>query len=144
MTKSPTLRGLTTCVYPVGDFEAAKKWYTDLLGVEPYFDRGDAYAEFRIGDYQHELGLLNAKYLGELGKDQGKAQGPAGVIMYWYVDDVDSMLVRLQDLGATLHQPPREFGPGYVGASVIDPFGNILGVMNNVHYMDVLNSMKAA
>jgi hypothetical protein len=47
-------------------------------------------------------------------------------------------------MGATLHQPPRDFGEGFVGASVIDPFGNILGIMDNPHYLDVLASITHA
>lgn len=31
-------------------------------------------------------------------------------------------------------------GEGFVTASVVDPFGNILGVMYNRHYLDVLAS----
>jgi hypothetical protein len=43
-------------------------------------------------------------------------------------------------MGATAHEPitPRE--EGFVTASVVDPFGNILGVMNNPHYLQVLKS----
>ena len=36
-----------------------------------------------------------------------------------------------------------ERGPGFVTASVVDPFGNILGVMVNQHYLDVLSSRPA-
>jgi hypothetical protein len=49
---------------PVGDdLPAATRRYTELLGVEPYFTseaagRGPGYVEFRIGDYQHELGIM--------------------------------------------------------------------------------------
>jgi predicted enzyme related to lactoylglutathione lyase len=31
--------------------------------------------------------------------------------------------------GATVHEESREFGGGYRGAVVIDPFGNALGIM---------------
>lgn len=41
-------------------------------------------------------------------------------------------------MGARLHHPPRDFGEGFVGASVIDPFGNVLGIMHNPHYLEVL------
>ncbi|HEX2914135.1 MAG TPA: VOC family protein, partial [Chloroflexia bacterium] len=60
------LRGLTTVRYHTPDLEAAKGWYTELLGIEPYFNRPE-YVEFRIGDYQHELGLLSSKHIEELG-----------------------------------------------------------------------------
>ena len=45
---------------------------------------------------------------------------------------------RLLELGAAEHEKPIERGPGYVTASVVDPFGNVLGVMFNQHYLDVI------
>ncbi len=135
------LRGLTTVVYHTTDLDAAMRWYAELLGIEPYYQR-EAYAEFRLGDYQHELGLLDSKFLPDLGGETSAATGPAGVIVYWHVDDVAAALERLVALGATLHQPARDFGGGgFVGASVVDPFGNILGVMRNPHYLDVLSGI---
>ena len=137
------LRGLTTAVYHADDHEAAKRWYAELLGVEPYLSRPE-YAEFRFGDYQHELGLLNGRFLAELGGEAPKAAGPAGVIVYWHVDDVEAVLARLTAMGAKPHQPPRDFGEGFIGASVIDPFGNIVGIMYNPHYLAVLGEMAEA
>jgi hypothetical protein len=43
-----------------------------------------------------------------------------------------------------VHQEPVERGPGFVTASVIDPFGNLLGVMYNQHYVDVLAARPGA
>jgi predicted enzyme related to lactoylglutathione lyase len=136
------LRGLTTVTYTTDDLAAATKWYSELLGTEPYLKRRE-YVEFRIGDYQHELGILDRRYLGELGGLPSSATGPAGVIAYWHVDDVPATLDRLLSMGAQQHQPPRDFGEGFIGASVIDPFGNILGVMHNPHYLDVLGRIPA-
>jgi len=135
------LRGLTTVAYRTTDLDAAMRWYASLLGIEPYFDRRPVYVEFRLGDYQHELGLLDDRYRAQLGGDEPAAAGPAGAIVYWHVDDVDAALDRLVALGATPHQPPRDFGTGFVGASVIDPFGNILGIMRNPHYLEVLSGL---
>jgi catechol 2,3-dioxygenase-like lactoylglutathione lyase family enzyme len=61
------LRGFATINYWADDIEAAKRWYAELLGVEPYFERPGpdgrlAYAEFRIGDYQDELGLVDRRW----------------------------------------------------------------------------------
>ena len=50
---------------------------------------------------------------------------------------------RLLAKGAKPHQPPRHFSEGFVGASVVDPFGNILGIMHNPHYLDVLRRIPA-
>ena len=133
------LRGLTTAVYPTADLDGAVRWYADLLGIEPYFTR-PGYTEFRLGDYSHELGLIDKAVMGQIGPDSTTATDPAGVILYWHVDDVQAVIDRTIAAGATLHQPPMDFGEGFIGASVIDPFGNILGLMHNPHYLEVLES----
>ncbi|GAB3495745.1 hypothetical protein [Amycolatopsis cihanbeyliensis] len=58
--------------------------------------------------------------------------------MYWHVDDVAAAMERLLSLGAREHQAITERGTGFVTAAVLDPFGNILGIMYNQHYLDVL------
>ncbi|MET0296885.1 MAG: VOC family protein [Microbacterium sp.] len=130
------LRGLTTITYSADDVAAAAEWYENVLGVEPYFRKefGDAlaYVEFRIGDYSHELGLIDRRYVGTSPETQG------GTVAYWAVDDVQAAYDRLIELGATSHIPVTEQGPGFVTASVYDPFGNVLGVMKNAHYEEVL------
>ncbi|WP_022883476.1 VOC family protein [Glaciibacter superstes] len=133
------LRGLTTINYFADDVEAATKWYSDLLETAPYFVRPEvgppAYVEFRIGDYQHELGLIDSRYAPTPATDAA-----GGVVAYWAVDDVTAAFARLISLGATEHEAVTERGPGFVTASVIDPFGNILGVMYNAHYLEVLGN----
>jgi predicted enzyme related to lactoylglutathione lyase len=128
------LRGLTTVSFWAADLAAATQWYAELLGIEPYFKR-PGYAEFRIGDYQHELGLIDSRYA-----PAGSAAGPAGAIVYWHVDDLPGTLEKLLSMGAKQHQALTEHGPGFVTASVVDPFGNILGIMYNRHYLEVLGS----
>jgi uncharacterized glyoxalase superfamily protein PhnB len=58
--------------------------------------------------------------------------------MYWHVDDVAATFDRLLSMGAREYQPitPRE--AGWITASVVDPFGNILGIIYNPHYLEVL------
>jgi hypothetical protein len=41
-------------------------------------------------------------------------------------------------MGAEPHQPVTERGEGFVTASVVDPFGNVLGIMRNPHYLEML------
>jgi predicted enzyme related to lactoylglutathione lyase len=130
------LRGLTTISFYARDLDAARRWYSDLLGMEPYFNR-PGYIEFRIGDYQHELGVIDSRYV-----PAGSASGPGGAIVYWHVDDVPATLEKLLALGATEHQPPTHRGEGFITASVVDPFGNILGIMYNAHYLAVLNESQ--
>jgi predicted enzyme related to lactoylglutathione lyase len=137
------LRGLTTLNYFADDVPAAAAWYADVLGIDPYFKRPEEgtpqYVEFRIGDYQHELGIVDSRF-----SPHGKATGAAGAIMYWHVDDVAGSFEKLLAMGATVHDQVRERGSGFVTASVVDPFGNILGIMENPHYLEVLRATSAA
>ncbi|MGF6885632.1 putative enzyme related to lactoylglutathione lyase [Nocardia sp. GAS34] len=137
------LRGLTTVNLFADDVTAAAAWYTAFLGTEPYFVREiagtPAYAEFRIGDYQHELGIVNSRFAAH-----GHSESAEGAVIYWHVDDAAAAVDRLVELGATVHEKVVERGPGFVTASVVDPFGNILAVMYNQHYLDVLASWSRA
>jgi predicted enzyme related to lactoylglutathione lyase len=137
------LRGLTTVSFWAADLKAAKNWYTELLGIDPYFQRPDAenpaYIEFRLGDYQHELGIIDSRYA-----PHDTTSGPAGAVMYWHVDDIAATVEKLLSMGAKEHEPLRERGEGFVTASVTDPFGNILGVMHNPHYLTILATGNVA
>ena len=130
------LRGLTTVSFWAADLSAAKKWYAELLGVDPYFER-PGYVEFRLGDYQHELGIIDNKY-----SPKCAAANPGGAIVYWHVDDVAAMLEKLTAMGAKEYEPLTNRGAGFITASVIDPFGNILGIMYNAHYLEVLGATR--
>jgi predicted enzyme related to lactoylglutathione lyase len=128
---------MSTVTFYADDVEEARAWYTAFLGIEAYFeghtpDGELAYAEFRVGDHLAELGLLRRQF------EVTPSEGPGGAILYWAVDDLEATLARLHELGAKTHDEPRVRGEGYVTASVVDPFGNILGIMTNVHYMAVV------
>jgi predicted enzyme related to lactoylglutathione lyase len=127
-----TLRGMATVNYFAADWAAARAFYTQVTGAEPYFLR-DGYAEWRLGDHQAELGLIDARY-----RAPGTPTGPVGAVLYWHVDDVDRELARLLELGATVHEKPQDRGHGFVTATVLDPFGNLLGIMYNPHYVEVV------
>lgn len=58
------------------------------------------YIEFRVGDYQHELGIIDSNYA-----PQGAIGNPAGAIAYWHVDDLQATLDELLAKGATLYDP---------------------------------------
>lgn len=125
------LRGMATVTYYAEDHEAAKAWYTEFLGIEPYFTV-PGYFEFRIGDYRHELGVIDRKYA------PGTPDGPGGQVVHWHVDDLEATFARLLALGAKEFEPVTVRGEGFVTASVVDPFGNVLGIMTNGHYLAVL------
>ncbi|GAB4070185.1 VOC family protein [Angustibacter speluncae] len=130
------LRGPATVNLYVDDVAAAARWYADLLGIEPYYRRdGDdgvpAYLEFRFGDRETELGLIDRRW-----SPFPADATPGGVVLHWAVDDLDAAIAALTAAGATPLLPRTEHGPGFVTASFVDPFGNVLGVMHNVHYLE--------
>lgn len=139
MATTNVLRGLATINFYATDHAAAKKWYTEFLGIEPYF-KVPGYTEFRIGDFQQELGIIDAAYAPE-----GYATRPSGAIAHWHVDNLEATLESLIALGATLYQPITDHSQGrgsFVTAAVADPFGNILGIMTNMHYLDIVQQKK--
>jgi predicted enzyme related to lactoylglutathione lyase len=128
------LRGFTTVNYWADDVEAARDWYAQVLGIEPYFQRPEngppAYVEFRVGPDEDELGLIDSRY-----RPPDASRGPSGAIMHWHVDDVSAAVARLLELGATEYQQVTEREAGFVTASVVDPFGSILGLMHSPHFL---------
>ncbi len=133
-----TLRGLTTVSYFAEDHNSAKNWYTEFLGIEPYFER-PGYAEFRLGDYQHELGIIDSKYV----PGTESTKGRAGVVVYWHVDDVESVVNKAIAMGAKQLEPIQDRGHGFITSTVVDPFGNILGIMYNPHYLEICSQLKS-
>ena len=130
------LRGFTTVNYWADDVEEARDWYARVLDLEPYFQRPEdgppAYVEFRVGPDEDELGLIDRRYA-----PSGASDDPGGVVMYWQVDDVSTAVARLLELGATEYQPVIKREAGFVTASVVDPFGNILGLMHSPHFVEM-------
>ncbi|GAA0405096.1 glyoxalase [Acrocarpospora corrugata] len=123
-------RGLATISFFADDVAAAADWYTEVLGLEPHVDR-PAYAEFRIGDQQQELAVIDRRFA-----PHGQAEGPGGAIAFWHVDNLEAAYERLLAMGAKEHEAPSHRSGGFVTASVVDPFGNILGVMYSPHYLE--------
>ncbi len=114
-------QGLRTAGYSAPDLAKAKAWYTSVLGFGPYFDE-PFYVGFNVGGY--ELGLI----------PDALASGPGGVTVYWGVPDAAAAIARLVELGATQHEAVQEVGGGIKVGTVLDPFGNVLGVIENPHF----------
>jgi hypothetical protein len=57
---------------------------------------------------------------------------------------VSAALERLLAMGATEHEPRIDRGEsGWVTASVVDPFGNILGITYNPHFLEIRKRVGA-
>ncbi len=117
------LQGLRTVVYAAPDLKRAKDWYSEALGIEPYFDEA-FYVGFNVGGF--ELALDPSR---PIARPAG-----SGAIVYWGVDDVEGELKRLVSLGALLHAPFQDVGGGVQVGTVLDPFGNVLGLIYNPYF----------
>lgn len=115
-------QGLRTVIYHVANLAKAKEWYSAVLNIKPYFDR-PFYVGFDVGGY--ELGL---------DPDMSGVTKGNNVVAYWGVVNAAKAYQQLQDLGATKHSDVQDVGGGIRVASVIDPFGNILGIIENPHF----------
>lgn len=116
------IQGLRTTIYRVGDLQQTKRWYADVLNIEPYFDE-PFYVGFNVGGF-------------ELGLDPDVEDLAVGnnTLVYWGVEDAQKSFKELLDKGATVHAAPRNVGGAIVVASVFDPFGNIFGVIENPEF----------
>jgi len=117
------LQGLRTVIYGVNDIARAKAWYSQALGAAPYFDE-PFYVGFNVGGY--ELGLdPNTK---------PNSAVSAGVVAYWGVEDIAAEFKRLLEIGGKEHSAIQDVGDGIQVASLLDPFGNIIGLIRNPHF----------
>jgi catechol 2,3-dioxygenase-like lactoylglutathione lyase family enzyme len=112
------LKGLETVVYYVEDLPAASAWYRKVLGLEPNYDT-PYYVGFTVGG--DELGLHPS---------EGKPAGAGGQTAYWSVADIRAAIAHFVAHGAK-EQKVDEVGGGIVVGSVLDPFGNSLGLIQN-------------
>ena len=114
--------GLRTVMYHVADLDKAREWYTQVLGFKPYFDE-PFYVGFNVNGY--ELGLHPA---------EANVTKGGSTFAYWGVQDCKAAHQRLLELGAKPNTDVQDVGGGILVATVIDPWGNIFGVIENPHF----------
>ena len=102
----------------MSDVEKAKAIYTALLGVAPSADSA-YYVGYDVAG-QH-IGLLPG----------GGPQGLTAPVAYWHVGDIEAKLAEVTAAGATVNDAATEVGGGRVVASVVDPDGNVLGLIQD-------------
>jgi predicted enzyme related to lactoylglutathione lyase len=117
MTGSSTL-GIKTVLHPVSDLAAAKTVYAALLGIEPQAD-SPYYVGFDV-EGQH-VGLV----------PNGGPQGMTAPVAYWEVPDIEAKLAEVTAAGATVNEPAHDVGGGRLVATVTDPDGNVLGLLQD-------------
>lgn len=107
--------GIQTVVYPVNDLAAAKARFTALLGVEPYADT-PYYVGYKVAG--QDIGLDPSGHR-------------AGAVAYVTVTDIKGCLQSLIDAGAEVSEELKDVGGGRLIASVKDPDGNLIGLLQD-------------
>ena len=109
---------LRTVIYHVDDLQKAKTWYAELIGVLPYFDE-PFYVGFNINGF--ELGLdPDFEEVIERGTQ---------TVAFWNVDDIGETVKKFTHAGALLSSRIKEVGGGIKVATVVDPWGNAVGLI---------------
>jgi predicted enzyme related to lactoylglutathione lyase len=117
------IQGLGTVIYHVPDLERAKAWYTAAFQQQPYFEQ-PFYVGFNIAGY--ELGL---------NPDLSVAPpGAGGAVAYWRVAGIDAAVQHFVNVGATIVTQIQDVGDGIKVADLKDPFGNLIGLIENPHF----------
>ncbi|MFN0037038.1 MAG: VOC family protein [Saprospiraceae bacterium] len=119
--------GLRTCIYRVPDVAAAAEWYSNALGIKPYFNE-PFYVGFDVGGY--ELGLQPIEDQLQLSESSSRDN----VETYWGVEDIQAVFAHLLAHGAASHSEPSNVGEGIWVATAKDPWGNIIGIIKNPHF----------
>ena len=117
------VKGLATVIYGVTDLEKARAWYTAAFQQAPYFDQ-PFYVGFNIGGY--ELGLDPNFTIGK--------PGAGGTVAYWRVAEIGLAVQQFVTVGATVVVAPHDVGEGIKVGTVSDPFGNLIGLIENPHF----------
>lgn len=108
--------------YWTRDMEVAVAFYRDVVGLALVRRDGDSWAEFDAGSIRFALH----------GAGEGNTP-PQGGTAVFEVDDLDASVLALESRGASFQQRDGEV-PGYARfASLADPDGNILQLIEYVH-----------
>jgi predicted enzyme related to lactoylglutathione lyase len=117
MTSSST-QGIKTVLHPVSDLAKAKAVYCALLGEPPQTDES-YYVGFEAAGQQ--IGLVPG----------GGPQGMSSPVAFWHVPDIEAKLAEVTAAGATVKEPAHDVGGGRLVATVTDPDGNVLGLLQD-------------
>jgi predicted enzyme related to lactoylglutathione lyase len=115
-------QGLRTLIIKVPDLTAARAWYSAALGVLPYFDE-PFYVGFNVGGF--EIGL---------DPDMTNVSRGSNIETYLGVANINQAYKSLLEKGAQPHGEIRQVGGDIWVATVTDPFGNILGIIENPQF----------
>ncbi len=109
---------------PSAELGAARDWYARAFAVTAYFEE-PFYVGFNVAGY--ELGLIP--------KEAGEADIQlTGNIAYWGCENLDKSFAHFLACGAAVVEAPTDVGGDIRVARLRDPWGNLLGLIENPHF----------
>ena len=108
------MKDVSLIVYSVADMAAAKRFFRQLIGAEPYADT-PYYVGYKSGDM--EVGLV-----------PNAGNQPPGALAYWTVENIAESVKALVDAGGTVVQEITDVAQGLLVASLKDPNGALVGL----------------
>lgn len=114
----PSTEGIKTVLHPVSDLTRAKAFYCALLGASPQTDES-YYVGFEVAG-QH-IGLVPG----------GGPQSMTSPVAYWHVPDIEATLGGVTAAGGVVKEAAHDVGGGRLVATVTDPDGNVLGLLQD-------------
>lgn len=110
-------------MYFVSDRYAAAEWYSCLFDIEITWLENLEHFFIRVGDQEVWFHQSDSKV----------SSGAAGHVAYWQVADFDVVLERALKLGAELYRGPLDRQDGKYMCQVMDPDGNLIGLIGPRH-----------
>ena len=108
------MKDVSLIIYPAADLAAAKRFFRELIGADPYVDSAQ-YVGYKSGDM--EIGLI-----------PNSDKREPGALPYWTVSDIAASVKALVSAGGSIVQEITDVGYGLLVASVKDPNGATVGL----------------
>jgi PhnB protein len=117
----------------VSDARRALDFYARAFGAKELYrmeqpDGRVGHAEFQIGDSR----VMLADEFPEMGVRSPTTVGGSPVTIHLYVEDVDAVVARAADAGATITRPVSDQFYGDRNGGLTDPFGHVWYVATHV------------
>ena len=105
------MKDVSLITYPAADLAAAKRFFGELTGTDPYAD-SPYYVGYKCGNV--EIGLV-----------PNKGQG---ALAFWTVSDIAASVKALEAAGGTVVQDISDVANGLLVATLKDPDGTMVGL----------------
>lgn len=103
----------------VPDRRVAAEWYARLFDCPLVF----------LDNPEHFFVRIGACDLWFHAADEKMGPGIVGQVAYWRVESLDHAMDRAREMGAVLFRGPLDREDGEFMCQMIDPFGNVLGLI---------------